>query len=140
MIPDIIKQIAELRARIEVLEARKTRGPTTDLSERVLAFWNAYPQVGRERSGRPQVLKAWKAQKCDDLAPGIISGALANWIKSEAWTKDAGVFIPGAHRWIQKRSWETEPRAAGSNGKPRLPYHQPLPPSEPTPAPWPEDA
>jgi uncharacterized protein YdaU (DUF1376 family) len=80
----------------------------------VLVFWEAYPATGRNRSSVKECVSAWKTQKCGALADAIMDGLRA-WIASVEWENEGGKYVPGAHRFLSKRKWETPPISANGS-------------------------
>jgi len=50
-----------------------------------------------------------------DEHAAVLEG-LDRWKKSEAWTKDAGRFIPEPGRWLTDRRWAEYPAPAQTTG------------------------
>lgn len=74
------------------------------------AFWDAYgKKVGRKAAERA-FAKAKKAKSW----PGIdaVLAVVAEWRKSDQWTKDGGHFQPEASKWLNGERWDDEPPAA----------------------------
>ncbi|MCP5534257.1 MAG: helix-turn-helix domain-containing protein [Akkermansiaceae bacterium] len=80
------------------------RFPTTFVE----TLWNRTPSKGRERSSKKQLEAALKKLPRDVTEETIIEG-LEGWKRSESWTKDNGQFVPGVHRWVNDRKWESIP-------------------------------
>jgi hypothetical protein len=101
---------ADLDLKLEGDPPAPVRGLRPDLAERV---WNLTPAKGRERSSKKQLSDALRR-----LPKGIedetIIAALEAWNRSEAWAKDSGRFVPGIHRWVNDRKWETAPEPASN--------------------------
>jgi len=77
------------------------------------SLWQAAHQKSRERSSKKQIFTALKAIPPRDLPLlETLVASLACWNRSEDWSKEAGRFIPGLHRWISNRKWEVEPSIA----------------------------
>lgn len=74
-------------------------------------LWAMAPKRGRERSGRPQALKAYRVALSKATHVAIKAG-LALWLTSETWTKDGGQFVPGLHIWLQRELWAEQPTPA----------------------------
>lgn len=67
-------------------------------------FWARYPR----RVGKQAARKAWERL---DLGNGLlerIMQAVLDQRQSEAWTKDAGQFIPHPATWLNGKRWEDE--------------------------------
>lgn len=69
-------------------------------------FWKAYPAGCRGKPGKGAAKKAWEKHK-PNLQ--IVLKALKWQSKSEAWTKDAGQFIPNPATYLNQQRWEDEP-------------------------------
>lgn len=76
-------------------------------------FWKSYPN----KVGKGAAEEAWKKKGCEKLLPQILV-AIRDAKVSQAWTKDAGQFIPNPTTWLNQRRWEDElaPRKNGSAG------------------------
>jgi hypothetical protein len=81
-------------------------------------FWQAYPL----RVGKQEALKAWTRRRCDKLLPQILSGVRRCKI-SQAWTKEAGRYIPHPATWLNRGGWEDDltPELNGLGKNSRLP-------------------
>lgn len=82
------------------------------------AFWDAYgKKVGRKAAERA-FAKAKKAKSW----PGIdaVLAVVAEWRKSDQWTKDGGHFQPEASKWLNGERWEDarpqEPKSQDDDG------------------------
>jgi len=67
-------------------------------------FWSAYPR----RSAKAAASKAWAKIDPDTSLLAAILRAVEAQAKSEAWTKDAGKFVPYPASWLNGRRWEDE--------------------------------
>lgn len=73
-------------------------------------LWAATPARGKERSSKKQLSDALKKiPKAQMPTAGQLLNAVEAWKSSEAWTSAGGQFIPGIHRWVNDRKWETLP-------------------------------
>lgn len=88
---------------------RRAARVTESYSADFLAFWDAYPR----RVGKGAAWKVWKRERIA-LAP--VLKALSWQVRSEAWTKDAGAFIPHPATYLNQRRWEDEPHAGNGTG------------------------
>lgn len=80
----------------------------------VQKFWEAYPPRGRVRSSQKTVKAAWTdLRPTPELAAKILAGLEAAK-KSRDWTKEAGQFVPAAHRWLKNHGWEGHEAPQGS--------------------------
>ena len=70
-------------------------------------FWEAY---GR-RGGRKEALAAFVKAKKSKTWPGleVVLAKVAEWRKSDQWTKDGGQFQPHASTWLNNERWDEEP-------------------------------
>lgn len=64
-------------------------------------FWRAYPKKTAKEAAR----KAWASVKAESVVAEIM-GALAVISTSDAWTKDAGKYIPHAATWLNGKRWQ----------------------------------
>jgi hypothetical protein len=77
--------------------------------------------MARERSSKAKVGKAWtRIPSPQRPHPDTAVAALESWKRSDSWTKDAGQFIPGLHRWIEERKWDDLP-ASLERPRPKAP-------------------
>lgn len=66
-------------------------------------FWAAYPR----HVGKIDAQKAWVAMKCEPLTDRILV-SLSKCVKSVAWTKERGQFIPHPATWLRRGGWDDE--------------------------------
>lgn len=92
---------------VEVAPAKKKPDLRPKDKETLAAFWEAYPQVGRERSSKVDVAKKWNALKIKP-SPEILMDALAKWKQSEKWLEG---YVNGADKFLSKQLWESAPEA-----------------------------
>jgi len=85
------------------IESIKTYSSSAD--EVFSVFWNAYPK----KVGKDAALKAWKKIKSPSETLGKILMALEWQVKSEAWTKDGGQYIPNPATYLNQGRWKDEP-------------------------------
>lgn len=67
-------------------------------------FWLAYPR----KDGRKAALSAWAKLKLTKPLLADIGAGLARSKASDAWTKDAGQFIPHASTWLNGERWRDQ--------------------------------
>ncbi len=68
-------------------------------------FWSAYPK----KVGKDDARKAFMRRKPDDELLASMLTAIAAQRESQAWTKDAGQFIPNPSTWLNQGRWQDEP-------------------------------
>jgi hypothetical protein len=80
-------------------------------------FWTLWPKHTR-KVAQKQCAEKWRTQGCDAIAERVIA-ALRAAIKSEAWTKDKGKFIPAPLVWLNQNRWEapTDDEASAGSGE-----------------------
>lgn len=79
--------------------------------ERFVKFWQAYPK----KVGKDAALRAWKKIREPTATLGRILAALEWQVKSEAWTKDSGQYIPNPATYLNQGRWQDEPTITRSN-------------------------
>lgn len=67
-------------------------------------FWANYPK----KSGKKDALKAWKKMRCGNGIFETIMAKLAQFKKSDSWTRDDGRFVPNPATWINGERWTDE--------------------------------
>lgn len=67
-------------------------------------FWLAYPK----KVGKDSAMKAFESRKPDAELLARMLSAIAVQAKSQAWTKDAGQFIPNPATWLNQGRWQDE--------------------------------
>jgi hypothetical protein len=112
------QHISEAEAEADTEEKNPCR-ISSDVDSLSKAIWENYPPQGRARSSKKQVLASVKKTPVAERpSPEVAASALSAWCKSDAWTKENGQFVMGAHRWISDRQWENIPEPAKpTNGK-----------------------
>lgn len=83
-------------------------------------FWSEYPN----KQAKPVARRAW-VKIPDDEREDVMNG-LREWLKSEAWQKDNGNYIPHPATFLNQRRWENSPKAKAPK-KPRTVYGHTLP-------------
>ena len=81
--------------------SRLPKSESSDFS----AFWETYPK----KVGKAHAQKAFAKLKVDDRLLDLMLAAIKAQAKTEAWTKNAGMFIPHPATWLNGRRWEDEP-------------------------------
>lgn len=84
-------------------QARITDFPAKATESAFDRFWTAYPK----HVGKIDAQKAWVAMKCEPLIERILA-ALSKCVKSVAWTKERGQFIPHPATWLRRGGWDDE--------------------------------
>lgn len=74
-------------------------------------FWRAYPN----KTGKRAAVNAWRK-----LRPPLdaVLAALAWQVGQPQWLRDGGDFIPHPATWLNRGSWQDEPMALPTNGRP----------------------
>lgn len=76
------------------------------------AFWDVYPR----KKSKGAAEKAWKALRPSPETQTTMLEALGVQVRSPAWRKDGGQFIPYPASWLRAKGWEDEdarPRPVG---------------------------
>ena len=68
------------------------------------AFWQAYPK----KVGKADALKAFTKLKPDSELMQTILAAIAQWSKTDQWSKDNRQYVPMPATYIRGRRWEDE--------------------------------
>lgn len=79
------------------------------LESKFAEFFNAYPS---QRSGaRKEILAFWneKFANASESETKAAVACLKKWVKSEAWAKDDGRYIPSAAKFLNEERYLTEP-------------------------------
>lgn len=66
-------------------------------------FWEAWPTNDRKQA-KGKCLEAWKKAKAEPDAAFVIDHVLS--LKSSAWLKDGGQFVPAPLVYLNQRRWE----------------------------------
>ena len=67
-------------------------------------FWQAYPK----KVGKADALKAFTKLKPDNELMQTILAAIAQWSKTDQWSKDNRQYVPMPATYIRGRRWEDE--------------------------------
>jgi hypothetical protein len=103
-----------------VVSGRQPRKPKTleETDPRFLRFWESYPR----KVAKPDAARAFaKIDPPEELLEEILR-AVSRAVKSDAWTKDGGQFIPHPATWLNKRRWEDESPEVNGTTLPKLKY------------------
>lgn len=86
--------------------------PFAPLPDFLEALWETAPAKSRERSeGKKSVAKAWEAiPDAERPTNEELLAAMEAWKRSGNWAEEQ--YIPGLHRWLAHRKWETPPLPA----------------------------
>jgi hypothetical protein len=101
--------------------AAKATGGGDEVTVLFDLFWRLYPRKVK----RAEALKAWKRIKPDRTLAEQIIAAVEAWIKSDAWTKDGGQFIPHPTTFLNGQRWTDEIPPAPDPSKPSGPRGKP---------------
>lgn len=111
--PVPVPQVNHVLSSVVVLPASKPTNVVL-LQGDVQKFWEAYPPRGRVRSSQKTVKAAWTdLRPSPELAAKILAG-LESAKRSRDWLKEAGQFVPAAHRWLKNHGWEGHEAPQGS--------------------------
>lgn len=94
----------------------KTKLKTSDKYPLFFKFFYLYPE--HRRISIPACLGIWKRKKLEKIGDKVIS-ALQEYVESEGWMKDSGMFVPSAVKWL------SEERYTAGAGKASDPIPQP---------------
>ena len=103
-----------IQTKLNRIERKLTGEPPSATGLDLL--WNAAPPMARTRSSKFKCRQAWNRIPENDRPKfGEIMSALRAWSRCWDWKKDGGMFVPGLHKWIGERRWESLPEdTAGS--------------------------
>jgi hypothetical protein len=73
------------------------------------AFWDAYPR----KIGKDAAIRAYAKRRFTVEQRGVVLNAIATQRNSEAWTREAGRFIPHPATWLNEGRWQDEVLVAG---------------------------
>jgi len=68
-------------------------------------FWAVYPK----KVGKDAAWRAWQKRRPTAEQLALITAALAWQVTQDAWTKDAGQFVPHPATWLNRGQWDDEP-------------------------------
>lgn len=71
-------------------------------------LWSITPRMGRARSGKEKVLKAFHNLKAPKPSIEQLVSAMELWVQSPDWIKENGQFVPGLHVWLKDRKFEID--------------------------------
>lgn len=107
-----------------------TRNPIDgDLVEqRFDRFWAVYPN----KKGKDDARKAWRKRRPSEALTEIVLAAVTRQVRWPEWLKDGGDFIPHPATWLNRGSWDDEPKSSATrapeftewvcNHSPRCPH------------------
>lgn len=103
-----------IQTKLNRIERKLTGEPPSATGLDLL--WNAAPPMARTRSSKFKCRQAWnRIPEIERPKFGEIMNALRAWARCWDWKKDGGMFVPGLHKWIGERRWESLPEdTAGS--------------------------
>lgn len=91
------------------------------------AFFAGYPRQVDEAQAR----RAWNRLAPSAELQGEIAQAIAVWIRSPEWQREAGRFIPKPGNWLRQQRWRDQPGIAAPPPPPAPPAPPPEPPATP---------
>ncbi len=91
------------------LESALSEKPQQVAVDGFSAFWEAYPN----KKGKDAARKAWAKRRPSIQMTALILAAIERQRAWPEWTKDRGEFIPHPATWLNRGSWDDEPRRAG---------------------------
>lgn len=102
---------------------KKKNGKAKEKEDPVLSdffdlFWQLYPQ--HRRVNRDECIRKWnEAVDPDDSATAtqIVDG-LKVWLISNDWTKEGGMWVPKAAKFLRERKWTMRPVNTGPEPRP----------------------
>lgn len=107
--PEITQTVSEKNPNLTLATSHKPITSTPKAPKgadvRFDAFWRAYPK----KVGKDDARKAFMRRKPDDELLASMLAAIAAQRESQAWTKDAGQFIPNPSTWLNQGRWQDEP-------------------------------
>ena len=80
------------------------KGDDAELDLMFARFWKLYPRKTNKQAAR----RAWYKLKPDLLLCSRMSQALKAQMRSDAWRRDNGRYIPHPSTWLNGRRWEDE--------------------------------
>jgi len=87
------------------IQSESNPNPTPAQQEEAFgAFWTAYPK----KVGKADALKAFTKLKPDNELMQTILAAIAQWSKTDQWSKDNRQYVPMPATYIRGRRWEDE--------------------------------
>jgi hypothetical protein len=78
----------------------------TDLADRFVRFWNAYPL----KVAKPRAERSFRKLAPDEPLLEQILVAIDRQRRSREWRKEGGEYIPHPSTWLNNRRWEDEVR------------------------------
>lgn len=101
-------EVDSLQAKLNRIERKLTGEPPQATGLDLL--WNAAPAMARTRSSKFKCRQAWnRIPESERPRFGEIMNALRAWSRCWDWKKDGGMFVPGLHKWISERRFESLP-------------------------------
>lgn len=118
--------VDNLTAKLNRIDRKLTGEPPKETGLDML--WKAAPPMSRTRSSKFKCRQAWnRIPECERPRFAEIMNALRAWSRCWDWKKDGGMFVPGLHKWISERRWESLPEdTAGSAPRMFEPAKKPI--------------
>ena len=84
--------------------SKRARKAASEFDEGFEWFWSEYPVHKARRDAE----RAWRATEAHRPDTEVLIAALNSQMKSDAWTRDGGRFIPYPATWLNGARWEDE--------------------------------
>ncbi|MBE6383064.1 MAG: helix-turn-helix domain-containing protein [Lentisphaerae bacterium] len=99
--------------------------PSCEEDDSFSAFWDAYPAECPRKVDKAKCRRLYAKLRAESGDARTFEqaciAAIADWKRSDLWTKDGGKYIRSPLSWLRSRSWEDKPLPAstlsGTNGK-----------------------
>lgn len=109
-VADAEATLGALRAKLDRMEAKETGGwidaPTCGLDQ----LWAAALPMARQRSSKHRCRVAWaRLPKHERPLLSVALSALSAWNRCDQWRSNDNLYVPGLHRFISERMWESLP-------------------------------
>jgi hypothetical protein len=117
--------LGSLKSKLAAVEAKLNglAAPKTGLE----MLWAAALPLARTRSSKYRCRVEWnRIPKHEQPTIKEALEALKAWNRHEEWRKDCNQFVPGLHRFIKERMWESLPESASRPAMRNLSIPKPL--------------
>ena len=89
-----------------VSNAASVKNNNNKKNSRFMAVWSAYPEHRRNTIARDS--KTWR-EFDDEALVDIIVEDLEARKETDSWTSEEGKWVPGMRKYLENRTWETNP-------------------------------
>tara|TARA_B100001964_G_scaffold222871_1_gene268220 strand:- start:1461 stop:2024 length:564 start_codon:yes stop_codon:yes gene_type:complete len=89
-----------------VSNAASVKNNNNKKNSRFMAVWSAYPEHRRNTIARDS--KTWR-EFGDEALVDIIVEDLEARKETDSWTSEEGKWVPGMRKYLENRTWETNP-------------------------------